>query len=86
MDQRGEDRIQDVIQVFADVLRQKAQDEIVVLLKQSILPPIPPVSLGVRQMLSPVQLDHDGSDGVALATIRRAGCPALPQAGRPPLR
>jgi len=43
MDQRGKDRIQDVIQAFADILRQKAQDEISVLLQQRILAPIPPV-------------------------------------------
>ena len=58
MNQCGKDGIQDVIEACADILRQEAQDEISVLLQESVLPPVTPVRFGVRQMLRAVQLDH----------------------------
>ena len=50
-------RIQRIIEVFADIFRQETQDEVSVLLQQSILPPVAPVGLGVRQVLGAVQFE-----------------------------
>ena len=43
MHERRDHRVQNVIQVFTGILRQKAQDEIAMLLQQGIFPPVPPV-------------------------------------------
>jgi hypothetical protein len=43
VNQCGQNRVQNVIQMFARVFRQKAQDEISVLLQERILPAVGPV-------------------------------------------
>jgi hypothetical protein len=43
MHERRDHRVQNVVQVFTGILRQKAQDEIAMLLQQGIFPPVPPV-------------------------------------------
>ena len=61
MDERRRDGVKDLVKVLARVLRQESQDEIPVLLKQSVLSPVPPVRLRVGEMLRAIQLDdHTG--------------------------
>ena len=61
MDQSRQDRVQNIVKVFAQIFRKESQNKISVLLKQRILPAVPPVRVGVRQMLVAVQLDdHPG--------------------------
>jgi len=43
VNQHSQNRVQNVIQMFARVFPKKAQDEISVLLEQRILPPVAPV-------------------------------------------
>ena len=61
VDQRRQNGVQDDIEMFAHVFRQESQDQISVLLQESILSAIPPVGLGVSQVLGSVQFDgHTG--------------------------
>jgi len=62
MDQRGEDGVENVVEVFPRVVRQEAQDEVPVLLQKRILSPVAPVGFGVRQMLR-------AADGLALGQV-----------------
>src|SRR5438093_11700571 len=60
VDQRRQNGVQDVIEMFAHVFRQESQDQISVLLQESILSAIPPVGLG-RQPgvgLRPIRWPH----------------------------
>ena len=65
MYEHGRDCIQQLVEALANILRKKSQDKIFVLLQQRILSSIPPVGLGVSQMLRAIQLD-----GVASASVR----------------
>jgi len=75
VNQPGHDGVQDVIEAFASVFRQKAQDEISVLLQQRIFPPVAPVSFGVSQMLRSVQIDHHA--GLHAKQIHLHSSPAI---------
>jgi hypothetical protein len=43
MHERRDHRVQNVVQVFTGILRQKALDQMSVRLQQGIFPPVPPV-------------------------------------------
>jgi hypothetical protein len=58
MCQGPQNGIQDSIQFLGEVLGQKAQDKEAPLLQESVLLTIPPVGLGIGQVLRPVKLDH----------------------------
>src|SRR5688572_17169585 len=54
-----------MIQVFAYVVCEKPQHKILILLEQSVLPSVMPISLCVRKMLRTVQFDDQSRLGVA---------------------
>jgi len=61
VDQCDKDGIQDVIEALVDIFGQEAQDEISVLLKQGILPPVAPVTPSTAEYISP-RLHHPHSE------------------------
>jgi hypothetical protein len=73
--QRCQDCIQNVIESFADILRQKPQNEISVLLQESILPTISPVRFGIGQVLRAVEFDHDTT--VRVKEVHLHSAPAI---------
>ena len=64
--ERTQHRIEHEVEVLADVLCQKAQHEVVVLLEELVLAPIPAVRHGVREVLGAVQLDSDARIGASI--------------------
>ena len=54
-----QNRIQHVVQLFARVLREKAQDEIAMVLQQRVLSAVATVGFRIREMLRPVQFDDN---------------------------
>jgi len=48
-----------LIEIFAHVFSQEPEDQIAVLLKQSILATIAPVGVRVTEMLAAIQFDRD---------------------------
>ena len=59
--QRALDGVQDIIQVLAEVFGQEAEHEISMFLERGVLAPVATVSLGISQMLSAIQFDHQAS-------------------------
>ena len=57
MDERSQNGVKNMVQMFARIFRQEAQNEISILLQQGIFSPVTPVSLGISQMLRTVQFD-----------------------------
>ena len=51
MNERGQNRVKNIVKAPARVFRQKSQDKATVLLEKGVLPPVPPIGLGVREML-----------------------------------
>lgn len=58
MGQRPEDCIEDAVEILANVLCKKSQDEVAVLLEKRILVSVTSISCNIGQMLRSVQLDH----------------------------
>jgi hypothetical protein len=59
MNERCQDGVKNMVQVFAGILGKESQNEISMLLQQGIFPPVPPVRLS--HMLRAIQLDDDTS-------------------------
>ena len=57
--QRPQDRVEDRVQIPADVVGQEPQDEVAVLLKQLILSTVPSICDGIRQMLRTIQFQGE---------------------------
>jgi len=55
--QRSQDGVEDVVEIRANICCQKAQNEIVVLLKQHVLATVATVRIGVGKVLIAVKLD-----------------------------
>jgi len=49
MNERSQDGVKNMVQVFAGILCQEAQYEISILLQQGIFPPMPAASLGIGE-------------------------------------
>src|SRR5699024_3754585 len=60
---RPQNRVQDDVELLADVLGEEAQHQIAVLLQQLILAQIAPVRDGIAEVLSAIQLDGDARRG-----------------------
>jgi hypothetical protein len=59
MNESGQNSIQNLVEALARVLRQETQHKISILLQQGVLPSVPPISVGVGEMLRAIQLnDH----------------------------
>ena len=59
MNERGQDRVKNLVEVLAGVFRQKSQYKVSMLLEQRILAPVPPIRVNISEMLGPIQLnDH----------------------------
>ena len=59
MDKGSENRVKDRVEVSGEVLYEKTQDNIPVLLEQLIFAPIAAVCDGIGEMLRPVEFDDD---------------------------
>ena len=59
MDERSLNGVKNMVQMFARVFGQEAQNEISILLQQGIFTPVPPISRFAGQMLCPIQFDDD---------------------------
>ena len=55
--EHSQDGIQYPIELLAHVRGEKAQDEVAILLQELVLAPVPPIRLGVRQMLAAIELN-----------------------------
>src|SRR2546426_555307 len=55
----AENRVENVVQPLAKILTQKAQNEIPTLLKRGVFASIAPVGVGICQMLSAIQFNHE---------------------------
>ena len=61
LNKRGQDGVKNMVEMFAGVFRQESQYKVAVLLEQDVLAPVPPIGVGVGQMLGAIQLnDHAG--------------------------
>ena len=58
MRQCAENRVQHLVKPFPHVLCKKSKYKIAVLLQQSILTPVAPISFGARKMLFTIQLNR----------------------------
>jgi hypothetical protein len=58
MCQRTQNRIQHFIKALCQILREKTQNEVTILLEQSVLAAIASISPGIGHMLCPVDFDH----------------------------
>ena len=64
MNERGQDGVKHMVQVFTGIFGKESQNEISILLQQGIFPPLPPVRLRVSHMAEKDlvnELDTDGS-------------------------
>ena len=59
MGQRSQNGIQNLVEILANVLGEKPEDQIAVLLKQGIFSTISPVGVRVAQMLAAVQFNGE---------------------------
>ena len=60
MHPRGrEDGIENLVETLARILGEKPQDEVFVLLKESVFPAIPPIRFSIAEMLRAVDLDDE---------------------------
>jgi len=66
-----QDSIQNLIEILTNVFGQEPEDQIAVLLKQSILATIAPVGLRVAQMLAAIQFDGEARGRAKQSTSMR---------------
>jgi hypothetical protein len=58
LNQCSQDRVQEVIESFAGIFCQKAEDEVFIPLQQNIFPAVAPVSFRISQVLRPVEFNY----------------------------
>ena len=61
MGERGENCVQYQVQMFAEVLRKKPEDEVSMALQELVLSTITAIRLGIGEMLRTVQFDNKSS-------------------------
>lgn len=70
--QDAEDRVGDRVQLPADVVGQKAEDEVAVLLQQLVLSTVPSICDGIRQVLRTIQFQGEARVGTEEVDFQRA--------------
>ena len=70
--ERTQHGIEHQVEILADVLCQKAKDEVVVLLEELVLAPIPAVRHGVCEVLRAIQFDRDARIGAEQVDLELA--------------
>lgn len=57
----SKDRIQHLVEPFADVVYQEPQNEITTFLKQRILATVAPIGVGICEVLTAIEFDDQSS-------------------------